>query len=616
MRDELLHYYERELSFIRKLGVEFAEKYPEVAGRLQLDAAGSPDPHVERLIEAFAMLTARVHMRLDDDFAEITDALLGIVYPHYLSPIPSLGIVQLESDPDAAYPPEGLSVARHSLLYTKAVGGVRCRFRTAYPVELWPIEVESVELVSAAALGQPVPPEVRSALRIRLRALGGHSFAELAISRLRFFLDGQAGAAHRLYELLLRDPRGLLVQKAAGKPGQLLAASAVRPVGFARDEGLLVYPEESFVGYRLLQEYFAFPEKFLFVELAGLDSLSLEREGDSLDVSVLLSESPAELDLRVTPEQLRLGCTPIVNVFEMNVDPIRVTQTATEYPVIPDVRNAGAYEVYAIQTATSVERGSGRTTRFEPIYTVRHGAQAGSGGAYWHAARRGSLRKDDSGSDVFISLVDEKWNPLSPPSDVLTIEALCTNRDLPARLAFGDPRGDFEIQGNPGVTRVLSVRKPGEPLRAPVGRSSRWRIISHLALNHLSLSDEARADGARPGESAALDALREILKLYDFADSAVTRQRIAGLIGLRTRRIVRRTGLGARAGFARGTEVELSFDPDLYTGTGVFLFASVLEAFLGLYAATNSFTETVARTRLREGVLKRWPPRAGEKRLL
>ncbi|HKC50510.1 MAG TPA: type VI secretion system baseplate subunit TssF [Myxococcota bacterium] len=614
MRDELLHYYERELSFIRKLGVEFADKYPEVAGRLQLEPTGSPDPHVERLIEAFAMLTARVHMRLDDDFAEITDALLGIVYPHYTSPIPSLAIVSLASDPDATYPPDGLRVARHSLLYSKAVGGVRCRFRTAYPVELWPIEVESVELVSAVALGQPVPPDVRSALRIRLRALGGHSFAELAIPRLRFFLDAQPAAAHRLYELLLRDPRGLLAQKGPGKAGQLLPETSVRPVGFARDEGLLVYPEESFLGYRLLQEYFAYPDKFLFVELAGLDALTLERTGDTLDLSVLLSESPAELDLRVSAADLRLGCTPVVNVFEMNVDPIRVTQTAIEYPVIPDVRNARAYEVYSIQSATSVERGTGKATRFEPIYTVRHGAQAGSGGAYWYGARRGSVRKDDAGSDLFISLVDEKWNPLVPPSDVMTLEALCTNRDLPARLAFGDPRGDFEIQGNPAVTRVVSVRNPSEPLRSPVGRSSRWRVISHLALNHLSLTDET--GGPERGQRGALDALREILKLYDFADSAVTRQRIAGLVGLRTRRIVRRAGMGAHAGFARGTEVELSFDPDLYAGTGVFLFASVLEAFLGLYAATNSFTETVARTRLREGVLKRWPPRAGEKRLL
>ena len=612
MRDELLHYYERELTFMRKLGMEFAAKYPEVAGRLQLEANGSPDPHVERLIEAFAMLTARIHMRLDDDFSEITDALLGILYPHYLSPVPSLATVALQSDPDAPCPAEGLRVPRHSLLYTKAVGGVRCRFLTAYEVELWPIAVESVELVSAAALGQPLPPEVRSALRIRLRALGGRTFSELSIRRLRFFLDAQPGAAQRLYELLLRDPRGLLVQPHAGKPGQLLPADAVRPVGFGRDEGLLVYPEESFVGYRLLQEYFAYPEKFQYVELGGLERVTVEREVESLDLSVLLTESPAELELRVSPNELRLGCTPVVNLFEMAVDPIRVTHTALEYPVIPDVRNASAYEVYSILGATSVERGTGRTTRFEPIYTVRHGTQAASGGAYWHAARRGSLRKDDSGSDVFISLVDEKWNPLVPPSDVLTLEALCTNRGLPARLAFGDPRGDFEIQGNPGVVRVVSLRNPTEPLRAPVGRGSRWRIISHLALNQLSLSDATE----ERGERVALDALREILRLYDFADSAVTRQRIAGLVGLRTRRIVRRAGLGPRAGFARGTEVELVFDPELYTGSGGFLFASVLEAFLGLYAATNSFTETVARTRLREGVLKRWPPRAGEKRLL
>jgi type VI secretion system protein ImpG len=331
---------------------------------------------------------------------------------------------------------------------------------------------------------------------------------------------------------------------------------------------------------------------------------------------VMLGESLGELDMRVRAQDLRLGCVPIVNVFEMHLDPIRILHTAIEYPVVPDVRNLQAYEVYAIQSASSVERGTARTTRFEPIYTTRHGSgSGGQSGAYWYAARRSSLRKDDPGTDVFLSLVDQKFNPLTPPSEVLHVEALCTNRDLPARLAFGDPRGDFDLQGHPGVSRVVAVRTPSESLRPPTGRGGRWRIISHLALNHLSLSGES-STSLNADQNATLDALREILKLYDFVDSPITRQRIAGLTGLRTRRIVRRIQSGAAAGFARGTQVEILLDPELYTGTGVFLFASVLEAFLGLYASLNSFTETVVHTKLREGVLKRWPPRAGELNLL
>jgi type VI secretion system protein ImpG len=611
MRDELLHYYERELAFIRKMVLEFAQKHPEVAGRLQIDANSAADPHVERLIEAFAVLAARIQLRLDDDFSEISDALLGILYPHYLAPIPSMAIVQLDADPDTTVPPEGLQIDRHTLLYSKPVDGVRCRFRTAYPVTLWPIAVESVELVTANTLGMPVPPEARAALRIRLKTLGESSFADFKIDQLRFFLDARVGVLHQLYELFLRNPIGLTVH-AGGRAPRLLGPEAIRPVGFGRDEGLLFYPPESFIGYRVLQEYFAYPEKFMFVELSGFEAGS----GSELDLSVLLGESLGELDLRVRPHDLKLGCVPAVNIFEMHLDPIRIAHTAIEYPVTPDIRNLKAYEVYSIQSATSVERGTARTTRFEPIYTARHGAGSGGGsGAYWYAARRSSMRKDDSGTDVFLSLVDDKFNPLTPPSEVLHVDALCTNRDRPARLAFGDPRGDFDLQGQPGVSRVVAVRTPTESLRAPTGRSGRWRIVSHLALNHLSLSGESSAS-LTAERNGALDALREILKLYDFVDSPITRQRISGLTGLRTRRIVRRVRSGDMSGFARGTEVELLLDPDLYTGTGVFLFASVLESFLGLYASLNSFVETVAHTKLREGILKRWPPRAGELSLL
>jgi type VI secretion system protein ImpG len=612
MRDELLHYYERELGFMRKLAGEFAQRHPEVAGRLQLGPQQCPDPHVERLIESFALLAGRIQLRLDDDFSELCDALLGIVYPHYVAPLPAVAIARLELAEGAAVPPQGLVLPRHTALYTKPVDGVRCRFRTAYPLELWPIAVESAEfeVASPAALGCALPPEARSALRIRLRTQGGARFDDLAIRRLCFFFEGAPAVAHRLHELFLREPRGLVQQAAAGCPGRLLGPEAIRPLGFTRDEGLLEYPEESFLGYRVLQEYFAYPEKFLFVELGGLQPAT----GEQLELCLLLGESLAELEPRVRPENLALGCTPAVNLFEMSADPIRVSHTAVEYPVLPDARHPGAYEVCAIRGAQSTERESGRVTAYAPLYSARHGAAGGAGG-HWYAARRSSLRADDRGSDVFLSLVDASCSPLAPAAEVLSVQLLCTNRDLPARLAFGDPRGDFEVPGVPGIGRACVLRGPSEARRAPIGPGSRWRVVSHLALNHLSLCDERPLAPRAAGEAPALDALREILKLYDFVDSPVTRQRIGGLLGLSTRRVVRRLG-GAGGGFARGTEIELLFDPEQYAGSSVFLFAAVLEVFLGLYAALNSFTQVAARSGLRAGVLKRWPARAGETALL
>ena len=299
-RDELLLYYERELRFIRRLASEFAEKYPEVAGRLLLESTKCEDPHVERLIEAFAMLTARVHLRLDDDFSEISDALLGILYPHYLRPVPSMTVVQLTVDQDAGSIEGGFHVERGSLLHSRSVEGVRCCFRTAYSAQLFPIEVTGIDVVSTTSVRALVPEATRSALRIRLRTLGGIPFSELDVKSLRFFLDASGGDIHLLYELFLRDPQGMLIRPNAKAAGSYVPAEQVRPVGFGADEGLLEYPPESFLGYRLVQEYFCFPDKFLFVELAGLGPATRSCESDEIEILVLLTTSEAQLDLRLS----------------------------------------------------------------------------------------------------------------------------------------------------------------------------------------------------------------------------------------------------------------------------------------------------------------------------
>ena len=626
-RDQLLVYYERELRFIRKLASEFAEKYPEIASRLQLEPTKCEDPHVERMIESFAMLTARIHLRLDDDFSEITDALMGILYPHYLRPIPSMTIVQMHADPDVAALPGGFEVEARSVLYSAPAGGVRCQFRTCYPLSLYPIEVAEAEITTATALRDaPIPASTRSALRIRLKTIGGVPFGEIEPDRLRFFLDATSGDIHALYELFLRDPQGMIVRRAGASAdaaddaresrGHFVPPSKIRPVGFAPDEGLLEYPPESFLGYRLLQEYFTFPDKFLFVELQGLEAATKGHPGDEIEIHVLLSQSAGELDVRVEPENLKLGCTPAINLFPRAADPIRLSHNTVEYLVEPDVRAPESFEVHSIQRVTSVTPGTGHTVEYQPFYGIRHGSlQPDEGRAFWHAARRPSMRKGDLGSNVFISLVGHDFQLLSAPVDVLHLDVLCTNRSLPARLPFGAAGGDFRLEGRPGIQRITALRKPTDPVPAPIANANRWRLISHLSLNYLSLLDSGRQmDG--DGDGRALETLRELLRLYDFADSPVTRQRIAGVVGLHSRRIVRRVGRGAASGFARGMLAEIEFDASQYTGAGVFLFASVIEHFLGLYTSVNSFTQVVARVRQHPGVLKRWEPRAGATTLL
>lgn len=614
MSDELLPYYDEELRFIRQSGSAFARANPKIAGRLGLGTDSPEDPHVSRMIEAFAYLNARIRHKLDDDFPEITEALLGALYPHYLAPIPAAAIVEFALQRSQAELIAGHRVPRHTALDTEPIEGEPCRFRTCSTVDLWPIAVES------AALERPpfqaprlkIEGEVASVLRLRLQTLSPTvAFRQMTIPRLRFYLGGQAPANRRLYELLRTATLAIGIAEGPGDPNAFaLDSDSLQPVGFSPEEGLLDYPARSFQGYRLLTEYFAFPEKFLFLDVE-LPPGALKKIGTTLEIYFYLSRERRDLERSVGTASFRLGCTPIVNLFRRVAEPIRLTHTQYEYRVVPDARRPLAHEVHAIDRVVAVSPNN-ETTEFAPFYSVRHASEAARKTAYWHATRRPAppLQGDkDFGTEVYLSLVDLDFRPEEKADWTLHVETTSLNRNYPSRLCENGPPRLQAVGGGP-LTSVRCLTSNMRTLRPKLGQGTRWRLVSHLALNHLSLVDLDR--GA--------DALRDILKLYDFADSAETQTLIEGLTGVQARRVVGRirqhvSGRDSTF-FARGLEVTLDFDEDRFTDGGVLLLASVLERFLGLYCSINSFVKTIARTNRREGALYEWPPRAGETVLL
>ncbi|MDZ4345654.1 MAG: type VI secretion system baseplate subunit TssF [Candidatus Binatia bacterium] len=606
MADDLLTYYERELSFLRQMGAEFAAKYPKIASRLLLESDTSEDPHVERLIQAFAFLAARVHHKINDEYPEITESLLNVIYPHYLAPVPSMSIIQFVLDPDQGQLTSGYDIAKESILYSQPVDGSPCRFRTCYPVTLWPLEIEAAGFDSVDSRFGVLLKTAVGLVRIELRCLGGAKFADLELDHLRFFLHGESALTYALYELLCNNVIEVRVRPAGAKDNAAvisLPSRCIHPVGFGADEGLLPYGPRSFLGYRLLQEYFSFPEKFLFFDLTGLDSAVRARLGDRVEVLILLNRFP-RLEQAVTKETFRLGCTPIVNLFKQIAEPLRLSHAQTEYQVYPDIRRQSATEVYSVNSVLSVTPGSDETIEFEPFYSFKHAVEREQQKAFWYTARRASPRKGDNGTEVYLSFVDFNFRPALPAADTLVIHTTCGNRDLPGKLPFGGDRGEFELEGAAPLSRIRCLRKPTETLRAPLRRGTQWRILSHLGLNYLSLYEGGR------------DALQEILKIYDYADSSTVRQQINGITGLTSRQIVGRPSSMAWNGFCRGLQVTVELDEEKFVGSGVFLFAAVLEKFFGLYTSLNSFTQLIAKTRQREEPLKRWPPRAGEQILL
>jgi type VI secretion system protein ImpG len=609
VRDELLGHYERELTFLRQMGAEFAAQYPKVASRLQLEPSRCEDPHVERLIEAVALLAARIHMRLDDDFPEITQALLNMVYPHYTRPIPSMSIAEFHLREGKLT--TSVKVPRHSILYSRPVDGMPCTFRTCYPAEAWPMSVVEAQWTSLDRLDPPVKsPGTAAALRVRLDCWPGVKLASLPLSVLRFHLNGEPALIHTLYELLCGNCRAILLRdprpKFRQRPIELIP-DALRPVGFADDEGLLPYTQRSLAAYRLLQEYFAFPEKFFFLDLRGMDAARAANFQESVEIVFLIApferaDRQETLEAGVGPRTLRLGCTPIINLTAHTAEPIQMDQTKYEYRVAPDFRHHRVQEVFSVDEVTCIYEKTGETVKFEPFFSFRHSTRQ-KAPTFWNATRRQAGPEHGNSTEVFLSLVDLSGRPVTLDLDTLTVRCTCSNGDLPARLPFGDENGDFDLEGSSAIARIVALRKPTPTLRPAVGRDALWRLISHLSLNYLSLVEEGR------------EALQEILRLYQ-ASSPQLEQQVDGILDVRSERRFARVIGDHGISYVRGMRVELDLDEDRFVGGGVYLFSNMLEHFLAQYVSMNSFSQLAVRTRQRKELLKEWAPRAGNRILL
>ncbi len=608
MRDELLPYYERELKFIRQMAGEFAEKYPKVAGRLLLQPDTCDDPHVERLIEAFALLAGRVHHKLDDEFPEITEALLDVLYPHYLKPVPPQGIVQFQLGASQSAP-ASTRVPPGTPIHSKPENGNVCSFRTCYPVNLWPLQITGASVSPVNRFAAPgMPADAAAVIRIEMECLGGLRLEQLPIDSIRFYLNGENSAVHTLYEFLFLNSLRVAIRALPAREGAaqaILPAASLQQVGFTTADGILPYSDRSFLGYRLLQEYFSFPEKFFFVDLKGLDRLPKSGFGSAFEILIFLKQPDQPhrliaLEQSVGEDTFQLGCTPMVNLFERIAEPVRISQTKAEYHIVPDQHRLLSTEVYSVDRVASVNYLE-EPQIYEPFYSLRHGAPDETHRHFWYTHRRPSLRKNDNGTEMYISLVDLDFNPAIPPVEMLTLRVTCTNRDQASHLKLPGEFGELDAEGV-ALVRARCLRKPTATVRPPSRRGLQWRLISHLSLNHLSIVEKGS------------EALQEILRLYDFSDDTAVRRQIAGIAGVNSRSCISRVTSDTGVAFCRGTDVTLEFDEDQFVGTGVFLLACVLQRFLGLYSAVNSFSRVTARTR--KGVLKQWPPLTGEQILL
>ncbi|CAH1650772.1 Protein ImpG/VasA [Hyphomicrobiales bacterium] len=603
MTDDFLRAYSDELAHLRQAGQRFAAAHPDIASRLRFSAEQVDDPFVAHLMEAFAFLTARLRQKLDDDLPELTDPLLERLYPHLMAPVPSTAILQFKPRPDLTAP---YHIPAGEMVESEPVDGHRCRFQTVYPAVLWPQALVSADLGGyGQAAAMPPACGARGLLRLTFAPLAGGGAPTPWPHSLRLFLRGTPQEARRLYALLNREVAAVGFRPF--RPGSPAEAAVMRlcdpdcisPAGLAADEGLMPYGRQSQLGYRLLSEYFACPEKFMFLDIAFPPALAgqmAEPDMAGIEISLHLRQWPAALERQISAESFALGCVPVINLFPHSAEPLRIAHGMGDHRVVPDARRPEAFEMYRVDMVQIIRR-DGTIEPCMPLFSA-----TGRQGIFWQASHRDNYAGD--ASEIVLSLVDGDRRPLDLMGSTLTVSGLSSNGDLPARLPFGGGRPHLTLAAGAPVESVTCLTPPAPVLRRRGAPGSHRRLISHLVLNHLSLS----------GGDEALAALKEILALHDLRGTAESRAAIAGLRGLAARPAVARPP-GGHGALCRGLELVATCDAARVDSGEAFLFATVLERFFALHCGINAFTRLSLACEGGE-IVKTWPARAGDRIIL
>jgi len=619
LNPRFLRYYSQELQHLREVGGEFAQEFPKIAGRLGLDSFECADPYVERLLEGFSFMAARVQMKIDAEFPRFTQHLSELVYPHLLAPTPSMAVVQLQPDPGNPALQKGFMVPRGSAMRSVLGKGdnTACEYRTAHDVTLWPIELVEARFFthggSQAGLNLQLPPTVKAGVRLRLRS-NGAPFSGLSLDRLQLHLRGADEAPVRILEALLGGVEGVLVTPVARPAGwhRLLPRTALRPLGLTEDQALLPSGPRSFQGYRLLQEYFAFPQRFQFIELAGLAPALGQCPDQEVEITILLNRADPQLERTLDASNFALHCTPAVNLFQRRADRIAVSGEQLEHHVLVDRTRPMDFEVFQVESVTGYGTGADAVQVFEPFHAAKDIGALHAAPAYFQVRReprqvsqrqrRDGPRSSYIGSETFIAIVDTAEAPYRRDLRQLGLTVWCTNRDLPLSMAIGVGKTDFTLDDGAPVAAVRCLAGPSQPLPSFAEGSMAWRLLNQLSLNYLSLLDTDPSQGAA--------ALREMLALYCHPADLNAQRQVEGVRSVTSKAITRRMPSPGPITVGRGLQITVTLDDAAFEGSGAFVLGAVLAEFFAHYVSINSFTETVVRT-VGRGDIMRWPAKVG-----
>lgn len=618
MDAKFLEFYNQELKFIRETGAEFAKEYPKIAGRLGLDGFDCSDPYVERLLEGFAFLSARIHLKLDASFPKFTQHLMEQLFPTFLQPTPSMIIAQFNPDFDEGSLTEGVEIPKQTALHSLLGKGEQtaCEYRTSHDIKLWPLKLSKAEFVNAQELATyttntSLSYSPKTAIMLTLETAPGIKFSEIALDSLMLHIRGTESFPLYLFEALFKGYQGCLYKSSGKKWRKQEAKTNIAAHGYSKEEALTSYCNRQFDGFRLLKEYFAFAKRYLFLSIDNLQATLKQCQEEKIQLLLLLDHNDTRLENLVSADNFALHCTPAINLFPKRAERINVSRLNNDFHVVPDKLRPLDFEVCSVNNIKGFSSSLDSTTDFNPLYGGDEASNNHHSAFYTTSRETRNLnvnqrkfghRSSYIGTEVYLSLVDPKNAPYADSLRQLAVDTLCCNRDLPLMMPLGKSKTDFTIEtGAP----CESVRCVGEPTRpsSPLSEGNiAWDLINQLSINFLGINDDE--------STSALTKLKTLLGLMmNKKDNAQSKQ-IDGIIDLKTRQITSRLPFAGPICFGRGVAIELTVDELAYEGNSVFMLGMILDQFFAQYVSINSFTQLILNSS-DSGEIYRWPIRIG-----
>jgi type VI secretion system protein ImpG len=595
--DKLYLYYQQELQYLRQAGQLFAKKHPKLAKRLDFHHGESSDPHTERLLESFAFLTGRLQWEIDEKFPKVTSALLSILYPHLVHPTPSMSIAQFQVDPSKGKLTDGYTLPRGVPLQSMGDWGVACRFRTCFDVTLWPIVLDNVEFLKADDYDFPQEKlACNHLIKLDFKSLSG-PFASLTMKEIQLYLSGDLLVIKRMFELLGHANPGVFLVSNNGNQIIELSQDSFQFCGLEEREAVLPLSSRGHPAYRLLQEYFSFPNKFNFVKITGMDLSQMDSDEMSLCVGLSSPVLASERD-SISKDNFLLGCTPIINLFDRISEPVRLNHFSSEYRLIPDLRRERTTEIYDIRKVSASVDGHTETKSYAPYFSLSHKDHIQNQEAFWHARRKPTVHPQMSGSDIYLSFVNVNSDPMHMQDETVFAHLTCTNRGLAEQIP---PGSILQVEAATPTTKIICLERPTPQIEPIQDGETQWKLISCLCLNHLSL--ESAQDSAQ--------SLRQMVSLLSSDHQGWAAHEINGIQDLHYTKVFRRLMPEAWRGFAQGIEIQIKVDERHFVYRSPLILMSILNEFFDLYVASNAFTELVLTSTTREGDWRRWPMKMG-----